>query len=368
LHLFPHWNWPGYEGKEIAVWVYSNLDRVELFLNGQSLGAKDMKKDSHLAWNVRYAPGAIEARGFKDGKQVMTAKRETTGPAAKLVLSADRKEISADGEDVAMFAVEVEDAQGRAVPTADNPVSFRVSGPANLCGVGNGDPTSHESDKGSSRKAFCGLCTALVQSTKSAGSITVEATSPGLTAGSATIASKAVKLRPQVPVWEREVPTGSGITGLWRVAPAAAPAGFGMFGGGSSQVFTFRQNGNGLTGTVEGGFGGRGGGGGGGGGEAPAAIENGKVDGASVSFTAANVTYTGTVKGDSIELQRTGGFGMGGRGGRGAPAEPAGSRPAIGPPPDGSDPSNGAFFGLGRAGAGRGPQTPAPLALHRAKT
>ena len=78
----------GYEGKEIAVWVYSNLDRVELFLNGQSLGAKDMKKDSHLAWNVKYAPGAIEARGYKDGKQVMTAKRETTGPAAKLVLTA----------------------------------------------------------------------------------------------------------------------------------------------------------------------------------------------------------------------------------------------------------------------------------------
>ena len=87
LHLFPHWNWPGLEGQEIAVWVYSNLDRVELFLNGQSLGAKEMKKDSHLAWNVKYAPGAIEARGFKDGKQVMTAKRETTGPAAKLVLA-----------------------------------------------------------------------------------------------------------------------------------------------------------------------------------------------------------------------------------------------------------------------------------------
>ena len=56
----------------------------------QSLGAKDMKKDSHLAWNVKYAPGTIEARGYKDGKQVMTAKRETTGPAAKLVLTADR--------------------------------------------------------------------------------------------------------------------------------------------------------------------------------------------------------------------------------------------------------------------------------------
>ncbi len=85
---------------------------------------QDMKKDSHLAWNVKYAPGAIEARGYKDGKQVLTAKRETTGPAAKLWCSRrTASEISADGEDVAMFAVEVQDAQGRPVPTADNQVS-----------------------------------------------------------------------------------------------------------------------------------------------------------------------------------------------------------------------------------------------------
>ncbi len=362
LHLFPHWNWPGYEGQEIAVWVYSNLDRVELFLNGQSLGAKDMKKDSHLAWNVKYAPGAIEARGFKDGKQVMTAKRETAGPAAKLALTADRQAVSADGEDVAMFAVSVQDAQGRYMPIADNQVNFRVSGQAKVIGVGNGDPTSHESDKGSSRKAFNGLCMALVQSSKAAGNITVEASSPGLTPASITISSKAVKLRPQVAVWEREVPAGEGVTGLWRTAPVAdAGRGGGGFGGaGASQVFTLQQTGNSLTGTVEGG------GGRGGGGDTPVAIAEGKVEGANISFTAGNVTYTGTLKGDVLELQRTGGAPFGGRGGRGAPAEPAGSRPAIGPPPDGSDPSNAAFFGLGRGGAGgRGPQTPVLVVLHR---
>jgi len=178
LHVFPHWNWPGLEGKEIAVWVYSNLDRVELFLNGQSLGAKEMKKDSHLAWNVKYTPGAIEARGYKDGQQVMTAKRETAGPAAKLALMADRQEDFGDGEDVAMFAVEVRDAQDRLVPMADNQVSFRVSGQGKAIGVGNGDPTSHEPDQGSSRKAFSGLCMALVESTKAAGSITVEPARP----------------------------------------------------------------------------------------------------------------------------------------------------------------------------------------------
>jgi beta-galactosidase len=334
LHVFPHWNWPGLEGKEIAVWVYSNLDRVELFLNGQSLGAKDMKKDSHLAWNVKYAPGTIEARGFKDDKQVLTAKRETAGPAAKLVLTADRKEISADGEDVAMFAVEVQDAEGRPVPTAENEVSFRLSGDGRVMGVGNGDPTNHEPDTASSRKAFCGLCMAVVQASKTAGSITVEASSPGLAPASVTISSKAVKLRPQVAMWERELPAGSGITGLWRT--------------GAAQIFTFRQAGGALTGTVEGG---------GRGGDTPAEIRDGKVDGSKISFTAGNMTYTGTLQGETIELQRSGG---------GPPRREmkwlADADLAIGPPPDGSDPSNGAFVGLSR-----GPQGPATLVLHRAR-
>jgi len=212
LHIFPHWNWPGMEGKEIAVWAYSNLDRVELFLNGRSLGERDVKKDSHVAWVVKYAPGSIEARGWKDGKLVMTTKRETTGRAAKLVLHSDRGAISADGEDVAMFSVEVQDAQGRTVPITDHEVTFQVSGAGKLIGVGNGDPTDHASDKGSSRKAFSGFCMALIQSSKEAGDITVEATSRGLAPASVTIAGQAVKLRPQVAVWERELPKGSGVT------------------------------------------------------------------------------------------------------------------------------------------------------------
>jgi beta-galactosidase len=387
LHIFPHWNWPGYEGKLIAVWVHSNLDRVELFLNGQSQGAKDVVKNQHLAWNVTYAPGTLEARGFKGGQQVMTAKRETTGPAAKLVLTADRTAVSADGEDIAMFAVEVQDAQGRTMPIADNQVNFRVTGQGAVKGVGNGDPTNHESDIGSTRKAFNGYCMALVQATKTAGSITVEASSPGLTASSVTISSSAVKLRPHAPVWEREIPTGQGITGLWRPAPVVAAAGRGgggggRGGGGVGGIFTFKQNGNTLTGTIEGaGGGGRGGGGGrAGGGDEPTPIEDGKVDGANISFTAATVTYTGVVKGDEIELTRTGGGAAGGRGGaggagggrRGAAAEPpTGPQPVIGPPPDGSDPSSGNFAAGGRAGAagGRGAAqaTPPPTVLRRAK-
>jgi beta-galactosidase len=339
LHVFPHWNWPGMEGKEIAVWVYSNLDRVELFLNGHSLGAKEMKQDSHLAWNVAYAPGTIEARGYKGDKVVMTAKRETTGAPAKLVVTADRPEISADGEDVAMFAVEVRDAQDRIVPITDNVVSFKVSGAGKLIGTGNGDPTSQEPDKGTARKAFCGLCMALAQSGKISGEITVEATSPGLSPATVTIAAKSVTLRPQVAAWEREVPKGQGVTGLWRPQPSAGLAGrLAALAGDANSPFTLHQNGSDLTGTLEG----SGAGGFFGGSDVPANLEGGKVDGNNFSFKIGNSNYSGTLNGDRIDLQRTTEAAMQ----MPHPAEQTGPLPAIGPPPDGSDPSRNPNFRL----------------------
>jgi beta-galactosidase len=306
---------------------------VELLVNGQSLGTKDVKKDSHVAWVVKYAPGTIEARGFKGDRVVTTTKRETTGPAAKLVMTADRREVSADGEDVAFFAVEVQDAHGRAVPITDNLVTFKVAGEGKLIGVGNGDPTDQESDKGNSRKAFSGLCMAIVQSTKAAGSIAVEATSPSLASASIAIASKSATLRPQVAVWERPVPVGSGITGLWRPAPGA-PGATGMMGflvGDGTSVFALRQDGSTLTGSVEGM-----GGGFFGGSDAAIPIVEGKVDGRAISFKVGTSTFSGTLKGDQLELLRTIDFS---RWLSRMPKESSGPRPAIGPPPDGSDPS-----------------------------
>jgi beta-galactosidase len=336
LHLFPHWNWPGMEGKKIAVWAYSNLDKVELFLNGKSLGVKDVKKDAHVAWIVEYAPGAIEARGYKGDKVTMTEKRETTGSAAQLAVKVNREDMRADGEDVAMFAVEVRDAQGRVVPVTDNDVTFRVSGAGKLIGTGNGDPTNQQPDKGTSRKAFCGLCMGIVQSTKSAGSITVEVSSPGLASATATLATKAVTLRPQVPVWEREAPSGSGITGFWR--PAPVPEGgdemLAFIAGAGPMVFTLRQEGGSLSGTVEGNnisFVG--------GSDVPIPIEEGKVDGGRVTFKAGRNTYSGTVKGDRLELERSLYFPWDRP--KPAPADPNG--PAIGPAPDNSDPSIGSW-------------------------
>ncbi len=189
LHLFPHWNWEGKEGQTIAVWAYSNCDEVELFVNGRSAGRKTMAKDMHVEWQVAYAPGKIEAYGYKAGKVVLKDARETAGPAAKIVLSADRAGLTADGRDCAVIRAEVVDAKGRTVPKAGNLITFTVTGPAAVIGVGNGDPNCHEPDKASRRSAFNGLCCAIVQTQKAAGAIAVSASADGLVSGKVVVKS-----------------------------------------------------------------------------------------------------------------------------------------------------------------------------------
>jgi beta-galactosidase len=198
LHLFPHWNWAGKEGKEIPVWVYSNCDEVELIVNGKSLGRQTMPKLGHLEWKAVYAPGYIEARGFKNGKRVLTERRETTGAAAALRLTADRTVINADGEDVSVLRVEAFDAKGRPVPTANTKLAFKVSGAGTLIGVGNGDPNCLESDKAPERSLFNGLAQIIVQAGKQPGDIVIEATGQGLVPAKLTVTAKAAKLRPAV--------------------------------------------------------------------------------------------------------------------------------------------------------------------------
>lgn len=195
LHLFPHWNWSGREGQEIEVWCHTNLDRVELFLNGRSLGTRDVARNSHVVWQVPYEPGRLEARGLRGNAVVLTDARETTGPAARVVLRPDRAQIDADGEDVSVVAVDIVDAQARLVPTALDDVTFSVSGAGRLLGVGNGDPSSHESDRGPARRAFNGHCMAIVQSHGAPGVLRVEATAPGLAPAVAEITCRAATVR-----------------------------------------------------------------------------------------------------------------------------------------------------------------------------
>jgi len=146
LHLMPHWNWAGREGKNIDVRALSNCDEVELFLNGVSLGRQTMKKDAQIKWSVPYQPGRLSAKGYRTGTVVAEASVETTGAGAAVQLSPDRASIAGDREDVSVVAVSVADSMGRAVPTASDHVSFEIDGPGRILGVGNGDPSSHEPD------------------------------------------------------------------------------------------------------------------------------------------------------------------------------------------------------------------------------
>ncbi|QHG86514.1 beta-galactosidase GalA [Xanthomonas sp. NCPPB 1638] len=199
LHLFPHWNWDGLlqpdDNGHIAVWCHSNLEAVELLVNGVSQGLQQVPAYGHVEWRVAYAPGAIEARGYRGGKLVLSERRETTGAAAAIRLSCDRDALRADAEDVAVVKVEIVDAQGRLVPDADHLVQFALRGPAKLIGVGNGDPTSHEDDKAPQRKAFNGLCAALLQTTRNNGDIVLQATAPGLNSARLRLRTDAVKAR-----------------------------------------------------------------------------------------------------------------------------------------------------------------------------
>ena len=181
VHILPHWNWAGKDGQPIDVWAYSSAAHVELFLNGTSLGAKDMPPNGHLAWAVPYAPGTLEARGVDAaGKVVATDKVETTGAPAALRLTTDRTALMADGEDLTMVEVDVVDAQGRIVPTADNLVTFEVTGAGHVAGVGNGDPSDHGPDKASYRHAFNGKCLVIVGAGEQPGSIRLTAVASGL--------------------------------------------------------------------------------------------------------------------------------------------------------------------------------------------
>jgi beta-galactosidase len=213
LHLFPHWNWKGKEGQIIPVTCFTNCDTVELFLNGRSLGVKgyefprlgmevrwgnlpDRAKvlrttaDLHLSWDVLYEPGALKAVGTKDGKIFATDEVYTTGDPASIGLSSDRASIGTDPSDVAHVTVHILDQNGRVVPIADNEIAFEIEGAGSLLATDNGNPASLEDYKSNRRRAFNGLCLAIVKSNGKTGEIQVSAVSPGLQAARVSIGTK----------------------------------------------------------------------------------------------------------------------------------------------------------------------------------
>ena len=193
LHISPHWNhrneW-GQPKKQIDVWVNSNADNVELFLNGKSLGKKDMPRNSHLQWKVEFEPGKLEAVAFKNGRR-LTSKVETTGVPVEVVLTPYKTTMLADGKDATVMNVSVVDREGREVPDANNMIYFKVQGDAKIIGVGNGDPSSHEADKCADglwqRSLFNGKCQVIIQSGKKAGIFKVEASAKSLFTGSTDV-------------------------------------------------------------------------------------------------------------------------------------------------------------------------------------
>ncbi|MDF1512895.1 MAG: glycoside hydrolase family 2 TIM barrel-domain containing protein [Anaerolineae bacterium] len=212
MHIFPHWTWPGREGQVIPVICYTNCDSVELFLNGTSFGeqvyafprygmdpskgwgeqdwmsfARPSTADLHLRWTVPYTPGVLKAVGKRNGEVVCEQEVVTAGPPSQIHITADRETIAANGRDIVHLTVKALDAAGNFVPTADNLITFEVQGTGHIIGVDNGNPASHEPFQANQRQLFNGLCLAVIQSTRQPGTITIQASAPGLSAAEVTI-------------------------------------------------------------------------------------------------------------------------------------------------------------------------------------
>jgi beta-galactosidase len=201
LTLVPHWNWAGKEGQPIKVLAATNADTVALSLNGKLIEEKKVHPFQMVEWQVPYAPGRLEAVASKAGREVARFAVETTGAPVALRLTPDREALAGDGRDAVPVTVEAIDAQGRPVPTANLAVEFALSGPGANIGVGNGDPNSHDPEKGNKVSLYNGLAQVILQSQRDgAGDLVLRATSAGLKAAETTIQVGAVSAIPAVPV------------------------------------------------------------------------------------------------------------------------------------------------------------------------
>ena len=197
LHIFPHWNLQGHEGEEVELWAYSNCDEVELTVNGKKLGRQTMPRNGHLKWKAVYQPGKVVAIGYKNGKRILTQTIETTRPAAKILLKTDRQTLTADGRDLAVITIEIQDEKGRLVPDACPMLTIQLDGNARILGVGNGDPMylgeDHPGDlhcKSFSIPAFNGLAQVLVQSGDQSSTVAVSCRGEGLKTATLQLATK----------------------------------------------------------------------------------------------------------------------------------------------------------------------------------
>jgi len=200
VHLLPHWNWAGHEGQPIPVYSYTNCDTVELFLNGKSFGKKrtgedatpvkvdcynwpggDLNSKYRLRWDVPYTAGKLEVVAYRKGKEMCRKHVATASDPAAVVLAADRQKIKTIGNDLSYVTVRIVDAAGNFCPLADNLVEFELVGGGRLAAVGNGNAATTASFQANQRKAFNGMCLAIVGCDKAgASNFMLEAHSRGL--------------------------------------------------------------------------------------------------------------------------------------------------------------------------------------------
>lgn len=202
LELIPHWNWPADSiDRPIKVMAFSNADKVKLKLNGKTISEQEVDPYEMNTWTVPYKPGKLEAIGYdKNGKVVARAKVETTQGPKRLQLTPYRTSLNGDGRDAMPITVEALDKKGRHVPTANLMVTFEISGPARIIGLGNGNPNCHEAEKGNKRSLFNGLAQVIIQTTEEAGEVTFTARAEGLEPATLVIPIKEAPIPPFVAV------------------------------------------------------------------------------------------------------------------------------------------------------------------------
>lgn len=192
-HILPHWNWPDRLGQVTPVHVFTSGDEAELFLNGKSLGRKKKERYQYrLRWDdVVYEPGELKVITYKDNKLWAESKVKTTNVPLKLISSADRENILADGKDLTFITVQVSDKEGLMVPGTNNIIEFSLEGPGEIVATDNGDPTNMMSFASHTREAFNGLCMVIVRSKPAmTGDIIVTIKSKGLVDDQVSIKSK----------------------------------------------------------------------------------------------------------------------------------------------------------------------------------
>lgn len=190
IHLLPHWNWEGREGQKILVYAYTNCSEAELFLNGRSLGRKQVEACGHGEWRVPYEAGALKAKGYRNGVCMAEDHQETTGKPAAMKLRIEAgEEILANGEDVAILTCYCVDKEGREVPDASMEVSFYTEGPGSIVATGS-DVCDHVPPAWPNRRMRAGKCSVLVRAGSEPGEIAVFARAEGMKMGKAQIYSK----------------------------------------------------------------------------------------------------------------------------------------------------------------------------------